>query len=369
MDSGKINIIGKIMGSKYSRFKIFHFKDKLDSLERATKEILPPIHVRIKPTNVCNHNCWFCAYKSDELQLGQDMVERDSIPHEKMMNIIEDIKDMGVKAVTFSGGGEPFVYKHLKDAVKKLVEYNISFASLTNGSKLNGEIAELFASHGSWLRVSIDGYDDKSYAKARSVKLGEFSKIINNMKEFVSIPNRTCNLGISFVTGKDNYFKVYEFSKLMKEIGVDSIKISPCIVDNDREKNNIYHQEIFDAVKEQTKKAKEELEDENFEIYDSYHMMDEKFDKEYTWCPYSQVLPVIGADLNVYPCQDKAYNLDNGLVGSIKDKGFKEFWLNDKEKFFKINPSCHCSNHCVSNGKNKMILEYLDADKDHLGFV
>ena len=73
--------------------------------------------------------------------------------------------------------------------------------------------------------------------------------------------------------------------------------------------------------------------------------------------------------MNIYPCQDKAYNLDNGLIGSIKDKSFKEFWNNDKKKFFKINPSCDCQNHCVANTKNKMILDYLNVDKIHQDFV
>jgi radical SAM protein with 4Fe4S-binding SPASM domain len=76
--------------------------------------------------------------------------------------------------------------------------------------------------------------------------------------------------------------------------------------------------------------------------------------KEYTWFPYSQILPVIGADLNIYPCQDKAYNLEEGLVGSIKEQRFKDFWFSDKNQFFKINPSLHCNHHCVANLKNKI---------------
>ena len=37
------------------------------------------------------------------------MVARDFIPKAKMMEIIDDLVDMGVKAVTFSGGGDPFI--------------------------------------------------------------------------------------------------------------------------------------------------------------------------------------------------------------------------------------------------------------------
>jgi radical SAM protein with 4Fe4S-binding SPASM domain len=97
-------------------------------------------------------------------------------------------------------------------------------------------------------------------------------------------------------------------------------------------------------------------------MFDSYHELDDKFNKEYDWCPYLQVLPVIGADLNIYPCQDKAYNLDEGLIGSIKNQSFKDFWFSSKENFFKINPSKVCNHHCVANSKNKLVLEYLNAD-------
>jgi len=355
------------MANKYSNLKIFHYQDKLDSLTQDNQEVKAPIHIRIKPTNVCNHNCWYCAYKSDNLQLGQDMVERDYIPLDKMLEIIDDIKSMGVKAITFSGGGEPFTYRYFTETIKKLIEYNIPFASLTNGSKLKGDIAELFAHNATWLRISIDGWDDESYAKARDVKVGEFTKIITNMKDFVSIPNRVCNLGVSFIVDNTNYTKIYQFSQLMKTIGVDSIKISPCVVENDGRENNKYHQKFYDEAKRLSQQVKNELEDDNFEVFDSYHLLEETFEKEYTWCPYSQILPVIGADLKVYPCQDKAYNLDNGLIGSIKETSFKDFWFNDKNKFFKVNPACHCNNHCVADGKNKMILDYLDVD--HLGFV
>lgn len=41
----------------------------------------------------------------------------------------------------------------------------------------------------------------------------------------------------------------------------------------------------------------------------------------------------------------------------------------DKNGFFKVNPSRVCNHHCVANEKNQMILEYLDADAAHLGFV
>ena len=162
---------------------------------------------------------------------------------------------------------------------------------------------------------------------------------------------------------------MYKFIKRLRDVGLNSVKVSPCIVSNDGRENNEYHSSIFNKVKEQVKRAVEDLSEDTFEIFDSYHELDERFKKDYSWCPYLQVLPVIGADLNIYPCQDKAYNIDEGLVGSIKKQRFKEFWYAEKNNFFKINPSVVCDHHCVANAKNKLLLEYLDADKEHLGFV
>ena len=44
----------------------------------------------------------------------------------------------------------------------------------------------------------------------------------------------------------------------------------------------------------------------------------------------------IALAMNIYPCQDKAYNLDEALMGSIKEQRFKDFWFSDKNKIFKI---------------------------------
>jgi MoaA/NifB/PqqE/SkfB family radical SAM enzyme len=135
------------MHNVYSPLKIFHFKEKIDSLSPENQAILPPIHIRIKPTNICNHNCRYCAYRAENLQLGRDMVKTDSILGEKMLEIVNDIIEMGVMAVTFSGGGEPLIYPYLSEVLKKLADSPVSFATLTNGSRLSGEISEIFAHH------------------------------------------------------------------------------------------------------------------------------------------------------------------------------------------------------------------------------
>jgi hypothetical protein len=73
--------------------------------------------------------------------------------------------------------------------------------------------------------------------------------------------------------------------------------------------------------------------------------------------------------MNVYSCHDKAYNLKEGLLGSIRDISFKDLWCSDKNRFFAIEPALVCNHHCVADSSNRQILEYLEADPEHLAFV
>ncbi len=79
------------MGSKrdvYDLMKAFRFPEKIIAIKE--NRVTPPIHVRIKPTNSCNHSCWFCAYRVDGLYLGEEMNTRDRIPPLKMDEIVRD---------------------------------------------------------------------------------------------------------------------------------------------------------------------------------------------------------------------------------------------------------------------------------------
>ena len=354
-------------GNRYSPFKLFRYPDRVKGLPRHSDTIAGPVHVRIKPTNRCNHNCWYCAYKSEDLSLGEEMNQRDEIPREKILEIIDDLSELGTEAVTSSGGGEPFAYPHLLEALQALVDRGLSFAALTNGALVKGEVASFFAQHGTWLRVSLDAWDGASYAKSRSVKEGEYGKVLENMARFQAFGG-TCSLGVSFIVTRDNQYHLEEATERLIETGVESIKFSPCIVSGVGRENLEHHEPIFETVREKIESIIADKASHGVEIYDAYHLLDDKFDKDYTWCPMQQLLTVIAADQQVYTCQDKAYT-QSGTLGSLKETRFKNLWLKEKSRFFKVDPSRDCDHHCVSNAKNRMLLDFLDLNENRAVFV
>ena len=356
------------MKLRYSRLKVFHHTDRLLALPRSCDEIKAPVNIRIKPTNVCNHNCRYCAYRVSDLQLGKDMVESDHLPREMMLEIIDDAAAMGVEAFTFSGGGEPFCYPYFEEALSRLAGTDIQFAALTNGTRLRGDAATIFRERGTWVRISIDGWDGPSYAAYRGVSEKAFAKVIDNIESF-SKSDRQCYLGTAIVVDEMNASHVYALSRLLKESGADSVKISPVIVSNSGEATNAYHRELAPRVRDEIARIRGDLVSDGFELFDSYHMQLESFEKAYDWCPYIQLCPVIGANGALYSCHDKAYNDDTGRIGDLGRAGLKTAWFARKSRFFEIDPSRDCNHHCVVDGANKMILEYLDIDTEHSNFI
>jgi MoaA/NifB/PqqE/SkfB family radical SAM enzyme len=354
------------MATLYSNLKFLKHATHLDAIRDG--EVVAPIHIRIKPINRCNHNCWYCAYRTDNLQLGEGIDLDDAIPTGKMFEIIDDVIQMGVKAVTFSGGGEPLIYRPLPECVERLAAGGVKVASLTNGANLKGRVADVFAKHGTWVRVSLDAWDDTSYTAARGVPDGSFTRLVANMRDFLN-RDTSCVLGVSFIVTRQNHERIAEVCSLLKDLGVDHVKISGAVVGNDADENNRYHDEISETVTGQIEQAKN-LCDDRFQILDHYHELDVLFEKSYSFCPFLQFLTVIGADCNVYSCQDKAYS-EAGLLGSIRDRSFKDFWFSDenRDRLYSLDPSRECRHHCVAHHKNLAIHEVLALDPDHEGFV
>jgi MoaA/NifB/PqqE/SkfB family radical SAM enzyme len=350
----------------YSALKFLRFSDNLEAL--AQGRVVAPLHIRVKPTNHCNHDCWYCAYRTDDLSLGEEMREHDSIPAGRMLALAHEFVEMGVRAVTFSGGGEPLLYKPLPDVIDILADGGVRVAALTNGSNLKGRVADSFARHGTWVRISMDAWDNASYVKSRGAKRNEFSRLIDNIRAFTARDTR-CVLGVSFIVGHENHLRIAELCALLKDCGVNHVKVAGAVVCNDAMGNNDYHRSIKAEVARQIARAKA-LDDARFSVLDHYHDLEDRFEKSYHSCPFLQFLTVIGADQAVYTCQDKAYT-QAGRMGSIADRTFREFWFSAENQHFlkSFDPAERCRHHCVAHAKNLAIHDYLSLDDEHSYFV
>jgi len=351
----------------YSNIKIFKHMDKLRSIQNGV--LTSPITIRLKPTNVCQHNCFYCAYRDTDgyMKGSYGFNKMDSIPLDIMKQLLKDIIDMGVKGIILSGGGEPLIYEHIEYVLSTLNDNNIDVGIITNGKNLD-KVANL-VSEAKWVRVSLDATDPELYSSMRGVKKDEVVNILKGMKHFASIKKLECELGVNYVVNHRNYNNIYDTIKVLKEVGVDHVKFAPrAHYDMDK-----YHEPFAQNAIDEIEKGKEEFEDENFRVinkYVDYIHMNVIFDRPYKFCPMQQIVPCIAADSWVYICHDKAY-FPTGRLGSLKDKTFREIWFSEEtyDRFKNFNAKEECKHHCAWDQRNIIINEFLELNEDNVNFI
>ena len=335
-------------------------------LALADKKITAPIYSRIKPTNRCDHHCSFCAYVPDnECSVSETINMRDEIPRSKLLEILSDFKDMGVKGVIYSGGGEPLIYPPILEMMRKTLDSKIDLSIITNGQRLNGEKAEIL-NEAEWVRVSISENDAKLFSETRKVPESWFHKVINNIERFSKTKNPDCELGVNYVVHQDNFDRVYDSVKFFMNLGVNHIKFTPVGGPNFKE----YHKSIKENVLSQIEKARTDFSTSDFTVYDTYENdfnLTGLNERTYSHCHFMQVVPVIGADSCVYFCHDKTYNT-KGILGSLKDKSFKNLWFSEEAaKIFRdFDPRISCRHHCTYDARNILTGKIIE-DLDNIG--
>lgn len=351
---------------EYSPYKIVHHPEIIQQLKN--KEHIFPIQVHLVPTNRCNQNCSFCAYRMDGYSSSQNFGCRDQIETRKLLEIISDLAENGCRAIQYTGGGEPLFHKDIDKALDVTFKLGLDVGMVTNGVLFNDRTLELM-SQSSWVRVSVDSYERETYAACRGVTEKQHGMMLANVRKLAKIKSHTTVLGIGFVITKENYREVYKAAKLFKEIGVDNIRVSAAFTNQ----GYSYFDGWFDEARDIVLKTYADLNDERFTVFNLFNeRVKDLFDgaQDYDFCPMKHLVPYIGADSNVYMCCMLAYN-DRGLIGSIAERKFSEMW-NAPETVTLMNehsPKNDCRLPCMFESKNKFINYCIQDDAIHTNFI
>ena len=178
-----------------------------------------------------------------------------------------------------------------------------------------------------------------------------------------------CSIGASVIVDEGNAPHLFGLCQRLKDVGVHHVKLAPCIVRDSGRENDTYHARIADTVHAQIERIRR-IEDRGFQVNDHYHALGDRFDRSDRRCPMAYLLTIIGADLGVYTCQDKAYT-ESGRLGSLANRRFRDLWFSaeNNRSLCAIDPSVSCRHHCVASSKNEMINEFLSLADDHAPFV
>lgn len=153
-------------------YKLLQHPDRLLEIK---KGIFKPITLELAPTNKCNLDCVFCSVKNRD--------KTQEIPFEELVPVLEQFRDLGLKNVEITGGGEPTLYPQINELIE-WIYWNTKWpiGLITNGTTLE-ELEGIIPRNLDrleWLRISLNSLDyvDKIFIPKIQGTLG-FSYVWN----------------------------------------------------------------------------------------------------------------------------------------------------------------------------------------------
>jgi MoaA/NifB/PqqE/SkfB family radical SAM enzyme len=324
--------------------------------------VLPPYEVLIHPSSRCNLRCTWCIgdhvpierWDEEDQELAvldaaktacEVLPDRLAGP-ENMTKLVEGIAayrvvapyrqggeeregEFRVQNVSFSGLiGEPLVAKRaLLPAMRFLVENGMRVGLFTNGVLMDEEVIETLVRIG-YVHLSLDAGTPATYARVkfggRSAGEVRFHQAVSNLRRLVERRRETgsqLTINSSFVLYPETHHEVYEAAVLLKDIGVETLRLKRDI-SNDRplEPGQV------PVVAELIRRIEDELVDDSFQLV-TIHPFTRPQDmvRSFSTCSITNMMAAVGSDGCLYPCN---YHPRPGgwSYGSAIERPFREVW-------------------------------------------
>ena len=176
-----------------------------------------PFYVYISLTNYCNANCVFCDVRQNECKKNNTDVKK----------LIDELAELGVKYIHFTGGGEPFVNDDIFEYLEYCTKKNIKINVITNGLNLNEDKIKMLSKFNMCnIFFSIDSHNKKIHNELRRTeKLWEkATDNINLIKKYM--PN--VKIILNHVLNRKNIDDFDKFINMKKNVNFDYI--NPIII-------------------------------------------------------------------------------------------------------------------------------------------
>lgn len=281
-----------------------------------------PIYVEVGLTDLCNHKCVFCGL---DWARGKDILET-----KVLLKNLRDMGEFGVKAICFSGAGEPLLHKDFNLFVQKTKEFGMDVSFSTNTVLFDEKKAEETLPYTSWIRFSIDAATSETHSIIHRTSEKDFSIILNNLDKAVEIKRRNnyeTTLGVQFLLLEENKKEVIKLAEILKKIGVDNLQVKP-YSQNPNSFNRMsidYHKflELEDRL--------QSLSDDKFKIYFRVNRIESvSIKQDYNKCYGLPFFTIINEKGNVMPCH-LYYNHPEFVYGNIYQHKFSKI-LNSKKR-------------------------------------
>lgn len=328
-----------------------------------------PITVEWHLSNRCNHACPFCTFRENvHASPGHAAI----FPENLIGPLIEDLKALGVKAVVYSGGGEPLLYPGVVGVMRAVKKAGIRQGLITNGTKIDqAGVAQAILENCDWVRISVDAGSQEIYRKTHGPSC-DFRKTIDAIEALAerreTINTNRPRIGVSFLLSMLNYKDLLPFALLFQGMGVDYFQVKPLVIsvkDRLASGNIFWRKEIFDqlsALPEHYRRPPYMVYTMGFKFVD---LVKTAHEKTFRKCHGHPFYPVVTATADVYVCCLMIGN-ENLRYGKItEDFGLKKLWFSAKRQQVGEGVDVKaCPVNCKLSETNKILEQIIKKYED-----
>lgn len=361
------------MSAPYSTLKAAWHTDRIEAMRRGEQAV--PISMQLIISDLCNHDCHWCAYRasnglSSELFGGIDkkglptMNPNRMIETAKVKEIVEDAATLGIRSITWTGGGEPTVHPDHLELFQYALDRGIECSMNSNGNLLRPGWESVLPRF-TYIRFSIDGGTAAEYARDRRVSLKTYDKVLHNLERLVAEVARQkspCTVGTGYVVTPTNYMNLLRGVERLRDTGAAYVRLASMQTTDGPELT--YGDKLEEArgfVREAIK-----LSTPTFNVVD---LFDSAMGRPMAdpFCGFQELVMYIGADLHVARCCYVAYT-KLGVAGNISDKRLIDWFHSEEKKKSYAEFDARSCSVCPLADKNDTIT-YMIRKPTHVNFV
>ncbi len=336
-----------------SQAKMLFHTDKLNEYLKTGDTT--PILIEVNLSNKCPLKCKWCI--SGYSHRGEVIRAR------QLLRFLKEYKDVGGKAVTWSGGGEPTTHPDFIKILRETKKIGLNQGLMTCGV-YPIEYNRIIENCCDWVRFSVDTADNLRYQEIKGVCA--LDGVTKNLRDIDKDKIRV-GVNANFPAEYGYMAETNKLKMLNNSLGKTYLQIRPVLP---RKGLNETEKEIVKSQIEYLKCM--DGEDHITISWDKfYDLLKDNNGQEYTKCRGHIFEPVLDANGDLCVCM---YFLkdDSFVFGNIYKHSFKEIWNSVRRRGVKdmcdgINLK-KCQVACKCNELNKF-LHFLDNGIEDVNFI
>lgn len=173
------------------------------------------LSMRVETSLMCNLKCKYCCNKS-----GTPL--QDEISYEKIIDIINQAKDLGAKSIVVIGGGEPTIYPKFRELIYFVANQGMIPVIFTNTTTMTKELAKYLYDTNTTVITKLDSLTEGIQDNLVGVK-GTYRLIQEGLSNLIEVgfadvvDDSQLRLGASFVVNKINMHEVPQIWNYCRE--------------------------------------------------------------------------------------------------------------------------------------------------------